>query len=126
MKEHCKLSDMNDFLYDVCLYVVNGPHLHYCAQSTVVPQYDSSSAAPSVRFVEYKIFDSDLEIMCERSPDTQNDSPNWGTSFSKDEIEFNQFKTMEGAFLGSEFLRNPGSFPTYGRKSASSSRGYLL
>jgi hypothetical protein len=40
-------------------------------------------------------------------------------SISKDEPGINQFGTMEGAFSGFEFLRNLGSFPPYGKKSAS-------
>jgi hypothetical protein len=45
MLEHCKLLDMNDFLHDFCMYVVNRLHIERGPLASS-QQFDPSSGAP--------------------------------------------------------------------------------
>jgi hypothetical protein len=73
MLEKCDLLDINNFLHDISLYVVNQLCPPYRAPTAGVPQQAPSSTALSVRFVESEIFESAPGAMPGRSSNTQED-----------------------------------------------------
>jgi hypothetical protein len=110
--EECKLLDINDFLHNVSPYVVNRYVVsrlrpQYRAPPTGAPQLAPSLAVLPVHFIESNIFESVPVMMHERSPDTLEDLPNWGTTFSGGRARFEQFGTMEGAVLRSKSIFSP-------------------
>jgi hypothetical protein len=117
MLEHCKSLDMNDFLHDFCLYVVNRPHIERRPLHSS-QQFDPSSGAPPAQtFVEFNIFGDDQENAEMRPRAVATDLPNWGTSFPSGGIRINEFGTNDGA----EFIRDAA---LSGADPRSSSRGY--
>ena len=63
MLEHCKSLDMNDFLHNFCLYVVNRPRIKSCPWTTSQQFDPSSGALPARTFVEFDIFGNNQENM---------------------------------------------------------------
>jgi hypothetical protein len=122
--DECKSLDINDFLHDFNLYVTNRPLPPYCAPATIAVQSAPSTSASPVRFVESDIFESALETRCLRYPNISKDELYLGTSFRQGGGRFNQFRSMEGAISGSDFLNNPGPSTLDGIEPASLSRGY--
>jgi hypothetical protein len=59
MLEHCKSLDMNDFLQDFCLYVVNRPHIERYSLPSSQQSDPSFGALPAQTFVEFDIFGAD-------------------------------------------------------------------
>jgi hypothetical protein len=80
--------------------------------------------SPWVQLMETEIFHDSHERRLPNYPDISRDEPYLGTSFGQGGGGFNQFRSMEIAISGSDFLRNPGPSTLDGTEPVSSSRGY--
>jgi hypothetical protein len=118
-----KLLDINDFLHNGSPYVVTQPLLPKHAAPSNVSQSARHSAMPPRCILELDIFES-VERARERSSDTREDTPSLGTLYGEGSRGFNQFETMQGEVIRSDFITEPGAFAAARGVPVSSSRGY--
>jgi hypothetical protein len=116
--EECKSLDINDFLHNVSLYVVNRTLPPQRAATSNLSDLSHPAAVPRRRLVETDIFGSG-ETARKRSSAPHQDTPNLGTFLGEGSREFNQFGTMQG-----EMRRDPDVFAAQVGIPVSSSRGY--
>ena len=81
MLEHCKSLDMNNFLHNLCLYVVNRPHIESRSRNTSQRSDPSSGAPPARTFVEFDIFGDEGENTGLQPRAAAPTPLTWGTSF---------------------------------------------
>jgi hypothetical protein len=122
--KECSSLDVNDFLHDVSPYVTNWPLPPYRVVATIGGQCAPSTSTPPVRLVETEIFHDSHERRLPQYPNISGDEPYMGTSFGQGGGGFNQFRSMERAVSGSDFLSNLGLSTFHGTEPVSSSRGY--
>jgi hypothetical protein len=116
--DECKSLDINDFLHNVSLYVVNRTLPPQDAAPSNVSDSSRPAAIPRHRLVETKFFGLG-EMVRERSSAPRQDTPNLGTLFGEGSRKFNQFGTMQG-----EMHRDLDVFAAEVGNPVSSSRGY--
>ena len=85
--EEYKLLNINDFLYDVNLYVVNRMLPLQCAASSNVSESSCPAVVPHCCLVETEIFGSG-EMARERSSTPRQDTPNLDTLFGEGSHKF--------------------------------------
>ena len=91
----CKKFNINDFLHDVNLYVVNRPLPPQRAASSSVFDSNCPTVVPRRRLVKMDIFESE-EIAPERYSGPYQDTP----LSSEESREFDQFGSMQGVCIG--------------------------